>query len=142
MTPEELDHDPDVAFANKLHQFTVFLGLTPYKKSGIIKQKISQISQSSIHSVQVICPPNMSCTTATCNPYHIALFTRYRDVPNVTLIEGTSIITNTISLAGECTKCKTHYHALRITKTINLLVEISHRNVLSTLLVISRLDLI
>ena len=111
MTPEELDHDPDVAFANKLHQFTVFLGLTPYKKSGIIKQKISQISQSSICSVQVICPPNMSCTTAACNPYHIALFTRYRDVPNVTLIEGTSIITNTISLAGECTKCKTRYHA-------------------------------
>ena len=51
MTPEELDHDPDVAFENKLHQFTVFLGLTPYKKSGIIKQKISQISQSSIRSV-------------------------------------------------------------------------------------------
>jgi len=53
----------------------------------------------------------MSCTTATCNPYHISLFTYYCDVPNVTLIEGTSIITNAISLAGECTKCKTCYYA-------------------------------
>lgn len=111
MTPEELDHNPDVAFANKLHQLTVLLGLTPYKKSGVMKQKIHQISRSSINSVRVICPPNMSCTTASCQPYHISLFTRYRDVPSVTLIEGTSIITNAVALAGECTKCKTRYHA-------------------------------
>ena len=111
MTPEELDHDPDVAFANKLYQFTVFLGLMPYKKSGVIKQKIHLISRSSIHSVRVICSPYMSCTTASCNPYHLSLLTRYYDVQNVMLIEGTTVIANAIALAGECTKCKTRYHA-------------------------------
>lgn len=111
LTPEELGDDPDTALAYKLHHLVDFLGLSPYRKSGVFKQKIYQISQSSIRSVRVICPSNMSCTTASCKPYHISTFTRDRDVSTVTLLDGTSVIGNAIAIAGECTKCKTRYHA-------------------------------
>jgi len=58
--------------ALQLDAFTVFLGLSPYKSNGKFHRKITTVSQESIIPVQLICPPNMTCTTASCRPYHIS----------------------------------------------------------------------
>jgi len=96
--------------AVKLDTLTVFLGLSPYKSSGKFHQKITTISQESIHPVRLICPPNMTCTTSSCLPYHISIRTRIRDIPQVTLIKGSTIFDRVYPLSGECTRCQTNYH--------------------------------
>jgi len=97
-------------FAQKLDKFTVFLGLTPYKPNGVFHRKISSISQKSILPVQFICPPNVTCTTGSCKPYHLSLSTQIRDIPQVQLIEGSLVYEKAYPLTGECTVCKTRYH--------------------------------
>jgi len=97
--------------ALQLDLLSSFLGLSPYKSNGNFKRKISQISQKSISPVRLICPPNMTCTTGSCNPYHISLRTRIRDIPRVTLIEGATVFDDVYALSDECTRCNTHYHA-------------------------------
>jgi len=97
--------------AKQLDSTTVFLGLSPYKYNGNFTRKISCISQESIAPIRLICPPNMTCTTSTCQLYHISLRTRLRDIPQVTLIEGSTVLNQVYVLSGECTRCKTHYHA-------------------------------
>ena len=97
--------------ALQLDAFTVFLGLSPYKSNGKFHRKITTVSQESIIPVQLICPPNMTCTTASCRPYHISQRTRLRDIPEVTLIKGSTIHNKVYVLSGECTRCNTHYHA-------------------------------
>jgi len=97
-------------FAQKLDKFTVFLGLTPYKPNGVFHRKISSISQKSILPVRLICPPNVTCTTGSCKPYHLSLSTRIRDIPQVQLIEGSLVYEKAYPLTGKCTVCKTRYH--------------------------------
>ena len=104
------DKNRTTEFALKLDKMTCFLHLTPYKSSGRLRSKISQISQRSILPVRLICPPNMTCTTGTCNPYHVSLTTRIRDIPRVTLIEGSLVFHDVYALTRECTICHTRYH--------------------------------
>ena len=88
-------------FAQKLDKFTVFLGLTPYKPNGVFHRKISSISQKSILPVRLICPPNVTCTTGSCKPYHLSLSTRICDIPQVQLIEGSLVYEKAYPLTGE-----------------------------------------
>ncbi|KAJ3494541.1 hypothetical protein NLJ89_g10785 [Agrocybe chaxingu] len=52
----------------------------------------------------------MACTTSTCQPRHISVFSRVRDIPKVTLIIGTTVSNNAYVVPGECTVCKTRYY--------------------------------
>jgi len=97
--------------AKWLDSTTVFLHLSPYKSNGNFNRKISCISQESITLICLICPSNMTCTISTCQLYHISLQTRLHDIPQVTLIEGSTVLNQVYVPSGECTRCKTHYHA-------------------------------
>lgn len=77
--------------ASKLHKFVDFLGLSPYRH-GQLKGKIHQISQTPIHPIRFICPPNMSCTSHGCHHHRISLANRFDEIPIVTLIEGFTMI--------------------------------------------------
>jgi len=53
----------------------------------------------------------MVCTTSTCQPFHLSLISKKRDVPKVFLIKGSTCITKAYSLIGQCDKCNTIYTA-------------------------------
>jgi len=111
LTTQELNHQPTINLATKLHSLTLYLNLSPYDKSGNFKCQIHQVSCSSICSIRIICPSTMVCTPGLCKPYHLSVFTCDCDIPSVTLIEGNTVINNVLVVTGKCRKCKTHYHA-------------------------------
>lgn len=94
----ELFHDAEYkpttalkTMASKLDKFVDFLGLSPYRR-GQLKGKIHQVSQTPIHPIRFICPPNMSCTSHGCQHHRISLANRFDEIPIVTLIEGFTMI--------------------------------------------------
>jgi CxC5 like cysteine cluster associated with KDZ transposases len=100
----------ETALALKLDAFSELLGLTPYKQ-GVFNEKLQKVSQKAIEPIQIICPIDMECATASCNFRHIGVYTRQRDMPLVTLIRGSSIFKNVGVLTGECKTCHSMYYA-------------------------------
>ncbi len=121
----ELGNSPEILFPNKEYienhwesdlarKFDTlinFLGLSPYNHNGDFEGKLSRISQQGIAPVQIICPTTMVCTTNICQPFHLSLHSKKRDVPKVILIKGSTCIAKAYSLIGQCDKCKTIYTA-------------------------------
>jgi len=99
-----------LAFAKKLDQFITLLGLSPYENN-IFKGELQVVSQNPIQPVHLICPINMECTTLACQSHFLKLNTRSRDIPLVTLLQGSAVITNAAVLTAECTSCKSLYTA-------------------------------
>jgi hypothetical protein len=100
----------ETVLALKLDAFSEVLGLTPYKQ-GIFNKKLEKVSQNAIEPIHIICPIDMECATASCKFRHIGVYTRQRDMPLVTLIQGSSIFKNVGVLTGECKTCNSTYHA-------------------------------
>lgn len=59
--------------------------------NGKLIKKLKVTSKKEITPVHFICPISMACTTAKCEPYHLSLSTRMRDIPKVSLIKGSMI---------------------------------------------------
>ena len=53
----------------------------------------------------------MTCTTASCKPYHLKCSSRVTEIPKVRLIEGISIYEYAYPLVGTCSICSTRYYA-------------------------------
>jgi hypothetical protein len=96
--------------SRKLDGFAECLGLTPYR-NGSFHKKLLPISQKSIQPEYVICPLNMECTKSGCHGCHLLMSTKKSDIPNVTLIKGTSIFRGVSVLTGQCRNCNTLYSA-------------------------------
>jgi len=110
--PTQTTSQPEsvLAFAKKLDQFITLLGLSPYENN-IFKGELQVVSQNPIQPVHLICPINMECTTLACQSHFLKLNTRSRDIPLVTLLQGSAVITNAAVLTAECTSCKSLYTA-------------------------------
>lgn len=77
-----------------------FLHLSPYTPDGQFKSKIKQVSHQDISPVRVIAPPNMVCTTGSCEPYHLQPSTRVSEIPYVKLIEGSVVYDKVVAVSG------------------------------------------
>src|ERR1700690_1012478 len=87
------------------------LNLHPYSREGCFLGKLKPVSHLAIQPVIIICPSSMECKTTSCQSRAIRRQTRDRDIPQVTLVEGTKIYDNVLALAGHCGTCQTIYHA-------------------------------
>jgi hypothetical protein len=96
--------------SRKLDGFAECLGLTPYQK-GSFHKKLLPVSQKSIQPEYVICPLDMECTKPGCDGCQLLMSTKKSDIPNVTLIKGTSIFRGVSVLTGQCKNCHTLYSA-------------------------------
>ena len=96
--------------SRKLDGFVECLGLTPYW-NGSFHKKLLPISQKSIQPEYVICPLDMACTKSGCQGCYLRMSTKKTDIPNVTLIKGTSIFKGVSVLTGQCRNCHTLYSA-------------------------------
>ncbi|KAF8961232.1 hypothetical protein BDZ97DRAFT_1626317, partial [Flammula alnicola] len=105
-----LQEDLTSPLALKIDKLADALDLTPYREDRL-RTKLKPISYDAIKGVRLICPPSMQCSTLQCGKHNIAQYTKTRDIPKVTLIEGTTIHENAMVLTGECSKCKTLYMA-------------------------------
>ena len=122
---EELGNDPKIFFQQKefldnqwerdltikLDKLIDLLSLSPYNKNGKLIKKLKVTSKKEITPVHFICPISMACTTAKCEPYHLSLSTRMRDIPKVSLIKGSMIFKSVYALTGICDYCHTLYSA-------------------------------
>jgi hypothetical protein len=98
--------------AEKLDRFAWLLDLTAFTANGDRKpQQPQPISNQNIEPAYVICPPVMECETFNCQPRSLLQNTLARDIPSVTLINGTTIFDNTKLLGGKCPSCNTIYYA-------------------------------
>ena len=95
----------------KLDGLSKVLNLHPYSREGCFLGKLKPVSHLAIQPVIIICPSSMECKTTSCQSRAIRRQTRDRDIPQVTLVEGTKIYDNVLALAGHCGKCQTIYHA-------------------------------
>ena len=122
---ERLDTDQNQLYANQetavsdtvnkictnLDALAKLLGLYPYDSNGKFKGKLKPVSHESIQPVHIICPEDVVCQTAKCNPRSLVLGVKLRDIPRVTLIKGCTAHANVQVLTGQCPKCKTLYCA-------------------------------
>ena len=104
-------HSVNRDLAVTLNNFSECLGLTPYDASGNFQKKLHPVARGAIEPVQMLCPISMSCTTSSCYPRHLEQITKSRNIPEVTLIQGTSVSKGAYVLTGECRSCKTQYMA-------------------------------
>ena len=95
----------------KLDELMDTLKLNPFSKSGKLKKRIKTISHNEIAAVHVICPLSMQCEDTRCDPRALQQFTRYRDIPMVTLIKGTTVYKDVAVLSGKCPACDAIYYA-------------------------------
>jgi len=111
-SPTQTTSQPEkiLAFAKTLDQLITLLRLSPYEDN-IFKDELQVVSQNPIQPVHLICPINMECTTLACQSHFLKLNTRSRDIPLVTLLQGSAVITNAAVLTAECTSCKALYTA-------------------------------
>jgi len=111
--PQNLDDNALVTpIAIKLDSLASVLKLEPvFSKSGKLKNKLATISQHEITAVHVICPASMECEDLNCKPFALAQDTLPKDVPKVTLIEGTRIHKDVHVLSGKCSHCDAKYYA-------------------------------
>jgi hypothetical protein len=111
---DTMDFDQDdvvLRLTTKLDALINVLKLDPFSKSGKLKKKIKTISHDEITAVHVICPLSMECEDIECDPRALQQVTRYRDIPRVTLIKGTSIYQDVAVVSGKCPRCETIYYA-------------------------------
>ena len=101
--------------ASKLDLMAETLDLVPVysKTSPRVKHKLMTVSHQKISAIHVICPSIMECNEPHCNHWALRQDTRTRDIPQVTLIKGTTIYKNVYVLSGLCTHCNTKYYADR-----------------------------
>jgi hypothetical protein len=99
--------------ASKLDLMAEVLDLIPvYSKTSLkVKRKLMTVSHQKIAAIHVICPSIMECNELQCNHWALRQDTRTRDIPQVTLIKGTTIYKNVYVLSGLCTHCNTKYYA-------------------------------
>jgi hypothetical protein len=96
--------------AQWLDDLAEVLDLTTYSSSGKFRQLLKHVSLEAITPVRTICPPNPSCNTESCAPYHLNNITISSSMAPVSLILGTHVHTGYV-LGGECSHCLTHYYA-------------------------------
>ena len=96
--------------AAKLDILAKGLELNPFNKHGHLVHKLQPISQEDIQPALVICSQAMECEQPSCDKGSLRQETRDRDVPRVTLIKGTEIISKVQVLVGKCSSCKTNYY--------------------------------
>lgn len=94
----------------KLDAFSKQLKPYPYNNKGQCTGALKSISGLAIEPVFLICPEAMECETHSCSGHAIALSTRVRDIPHVTLIKGTKCYKNVNVLSGKCSKCEIFYY--------------------------------
>ena len=99
------------AIGSKLDALSKLMKLDPYDEDGTYVAPLKPISEKDIEPALIICPMVMECETSTCNPRSLLQNTRNRDIPKVTLIQGTKIFKNALVLCGRCPKCQTKYYA-------------------------------
>jgi CxC5 like cysteine cluster associated with KDZ transposases/CxC6 like cysteine cluster associated with KDZ transposases len=99
------------SLAKKLSQFSNTLELYPYNKRQKFTGTLKPICHDSIQPALLICPRSSVCLTLGCNQSYLKNDTSPRDIPEVTLIKGTTIQNNVQLLSGLCSKCETRYYA-------------------------------
>ena len=99
------------SLGKKLSQFSNTLELYPYNKRQKFTGTLKPICHDSIQPALVICPRSSVCLTLGCNQSYLKNDISPRDVPEVTLIKGTTIQHNVQLLSGLCGKCETRYYA-------------------------------
>ena len=97
--------------AVKLDGLSKILNLDPYGQLGILERKLKPIDEKDIAPVLVICPASMECETLHCQSRAIHKFTQDRDLSYANLIRGAGRCDKALVVAGQCTNCKTIYHA-------------------------------
>jgi hypothetical protein len=96
--------------AAKLDGLSKLLGLDPYQRQAE-ERKLKPIDEKDIAPVCILCPVSAECETASCQSRAIHKYTRDRDLSYVNLVEGAGRENRALVVAGQCTKCKTIYHA-------------------------------
>jgi hypothetical protein len=87
------------------------LELYPYNQKQKFTGTLKPVSHDSIQPALLICPRSSVCLTSGCNKSSLQQNSRPRDIPQVTLIKGTTIHHNVQLLSGCCNNCKTIYYA-------------------------------
>jgi hypothetical protein len=90
----------------KMNRMAKCLGLDPYNERGQLVQWLTPISKDKIAPVRLLCPQSAQCETATCDPRALLQHIRERDMPLVTLLEGTQERQHVAVLTGRCTTCQ------------------------------------
>jgi hypothetical protein len=96
--------------ATKLDSLSKLLSLDSHLR-GAGGERLKLIDENDIAPARILCPISAECETATCNSRAILKFTRDRDIPYVTLVSGSGRNEQAMVVAGQCSKCKTIYHA-------------------------------
>ena len=101
--------------ASKLDRMAEVLELVPvYSKSSTrVKHKLMTVLHQNIAAIHIICPSIMECNEPHCNHWALRQDTRTQDIPQVTLIKGTTIHRKVYVLSGLCTHCNSKYYADR-----------------------------
>ena len=97
--------------AGKLDGLSKILGLDPYQRQRNFDKKLNPIDESDIAPVCIICPISLECETVTCQSRSIHKYTQDRDISYATLIRGAGQCDQALVVAGQCSQCKTIYHA-------------------------------
>lgn len=102
-----------IALSAKLNAMITLLKLNPFKHTGHLAHRQKTISYSAIEPIRLVCPGSYQCQSPGCLPLSLAQHTRYRDIPQVTLLKGTDVCKYAFVLQGFCNACKTSYYADR-----------------------------
>ncbi|KAF8984548.1 hypothetical protein BDQ17DRAFT_1260740, partial [Cyathus striatus] len=105
------DDDINYNISAKLDAFSKFLKLHPYNETGHYIGELGPVSETKLTPVRMICPSFMRCNGALCDGSALTQNSKYRDIPKVTLIEGTKMYHESYILTGSCSKCKSIYYA-------------------------------
>ena len=99
--------------ASKLDLMAETLDLIPVysKTSPRVKHKLMTVSHQKSAAIHVICPSIMECNEPHCNHWALQQDTRTWDIPQVSLIKGTTIYKKVYVLSGLCSHCNTKYYA-------------------------------
>ena len=114
LTPDAPYCDKSVAaLSYKLDRMITPLKLNPFKSNGNLAHRRKTVSYKAIEPMHLICPGSYQCETSSCSPFSLTQNTRYRDIPQVTLLKGTDVCKFAFVLQGFCNSCKTSYYADR-----------------------------
>ena len=84
--------------------------LYPVKKNGQFKGKLKAVSHTAIEPIYIPAPSTPVCLMESCNLHTIKWETHDQDIPNITLIKGTTISKKAYSVARKCHQCNTIYY--------------------------------
>jgi hypothetical protein len=101
------------SIASKLDLMAELIDLIPVytERSSRVKHKLTTVLHQKIAAIHVIYPSVMEFNESHCNHWALQQDTRTRDIPQVTLIKGTTIYKNVYVLSGLCIHCNTKYYA-------------------------------